>query len=85
MDIESEEVIGSYLGVIDKIRLSPDGTECKIIISCDMSQIPENTAAWIREIVQNPCYCTIGAYDGQKDIGKGKVGRPKGSKGKARD
>lgn len=67
-------IVGSYQGEIDKVKLSSDGTRISILVECDISVAPENTAAWVREIVQNPCYVVIGRYDGLKDIGKSKRG-----------
>ena len=75
MTDNQENVIGSYYGDIKGVKISKDGTECTISVSCDISRVPA-TAEWIREIIQNPAYVTVGKFDGQKDLGRG-PGRPK--------
>ena len=79
---EPQEIVGSYFGEVAGVKFSKDGTECEIKISCDISNTP-GTAEWIREIIQNPAYLTIGKYDGLKDLGKRGPGRPKKNENRA--
>jgi hypothetical protein len=72
---EITDIVGSYFGLVADAKFKENGTEFEIKIRGDVRNTP-GTAEWIREIVQNPAYVTVGRYDGLKDIGKRGPGRP---------
>ena len=56
--LDQAEIIGSYYGT-SIAKINPSGTQVMIQIYVDISQVPAETAQWLRDVYASPAAVTI--------------------------